>query len=226
MGWIILMLIVAVIIIYCAVNSGSKSFETDAEKQLRLMKEQQAKEEQKKLLAEKRLKEQQEMDELIAQYGALTKTIVLPTFKWSRSPAHSIMIFDTTSTILILKKAFSYRDILNCTVADNSTTTQSSSTLTSNTTTDTGSMLGRAIIGGVLTGGVGAVVGAATAKKKTTTSSPQVNIVVKHDYTIQINVNSITEPLIKIHIGANEEKVNEIVSVLNVIISRNGQVNN
>lgn len=67
--------------------------------------------------------------------------------------------------------------------------------------TSSGSMLGRAIVGGVLLGGVGAIIGGATARKTTTTSEA-----VTHTSTVEnVNeiklkmlVNNTTKPLISI----------------------------
>ena len=80
-------------------------------------------------------------------------------------------------------------------------------------------MAKRAIVGGVLTGGVGAVVGGATARKETTVK--QENDKVIHDYTVIVNINSLSEPIVKIPLGSDGAKVNEIVGLMNVIISRN-----
>lgn len=70
----------------------------------------------------------------------------------------------------------------------------------------------------VLTGGVGAVVGGATARKETTVKQENDKII--HDYTVIININSLSEPIVKIPLGTDGTKVNEIVGLMNVIISR------
>ena len=80
-------------------------------------------------------------------------------------------------------------------------------------------MAGRAVVGGILTGGAGAVIGGATAKK--TTVSKQSSDKVYHDYTILINVDSLSDPIIKIPMGSDGKTVNEIVAMMNVIIHRN-----
>ena len=41
-----------------------------------------------------------------------------------------------------------------------------------------------------------------------------------HDYTVIINVNSIAEPIIRIHTKEDGKLTNEIVGLMNVIISR------
>ena len=159
---------------------------------------------------------------IIDKYGKPTK--IIDTKSYPSSPSYQVMVFEEASQILIYKKIFAMKDILNYSIVDNSQTIHKGGVHTSNTKTDRGSMFGRAIVGGILTGGVGAVIGAATAKKKTTTTASEVIIEVKHDYTIIVNVNSITGPLVKIHIGASEEKLNEITGLLNVVIHRNTQI--
>ena len=42
----------------------------------------------------------------------------------------------------------------------------------------------------------------------------------EHDYTVIINVDSISEPVIRIHTGRDGKLTNEIVGLMNVIISR------
>ena len=162
------------------------------------------------------------MDSLIAKYGKPTK--IIDTKNYPSSPSYQVMVFEEASQILIYKKIFAMKDVLSYSIVDNSHTIHKGGVQTSNTKIDRGSMLGRAIVGGVLTGGVGAVIGAATAKRETTTTASEAIIEVKHDYTIAVNVNSITDPLVKIHIGASEEELNEITGLLNVIIHRNTQI--
>ena len=41
-----------------------------------------------------------------------------------------------------------------------------------------------------------------------------------HDYTVIINVNSISNPVIRVHTGERGKLTNEIVGLMNVIIAR------
>lgn len=229
----ILVLVMVILVLMFAVRTiviEFKNLKYGNADRIEISKKLKLKEEDEKLQAlelkdkevETKTQEEQLEEELLVKYGTPTKTIdynVSTSLK--RSLDQCILIFEDVNVILVRKRIYSFKDILSCSITDNSTTTHSGSVNTSKTTTSTGSMLGRAIVGGVLTGGVGAVVGAATAKKETVTILPQTNMVIKHDYTIQINVNSILEPLIKLYLGADEDKVNEIVALFNVIISRN-----
>ena len=113
-------------------------------------------------------------------------------------------------------KKYNFRDIINCTFTDNPTTIKGK--INATTKTNTGSMVGRAIVGDIIAGPAGAVIGGSTAKKNTEFS--QENDTIIHDYTVIININSISNPIIRIHTGIRGKLTNEIVALMNVIISR------
>ena len=69
-----------------------------------------------------------------------------------------------------------------------------------------------------MAGPAGAIIGGATAKKHT--EHIQGKSFTFHDYSVLINVNSISEPIIRINTGRRKELANEIVGLMNVIISR------
>ena len=79
-------------------------------------------------------------------------------------------------------------------------------------------MIGRSIIGDVMAGPAGAVIGGTTGKKQT--EFTQGNDYTVHDYTVIININSISDPIIRIHTGKDGTLTNEIVGLMNVILSR------
>jgi len=128
--------------------------------------------------------------------------------------ACGLIINDTTKKMYYNYREYSFYDILDFSVQDNSVTENYGSVLTSST--DTKSMLGRAAIGGVLAGGAGAVVGGATAKRTTLSSGSQSKVI--HDFSVIITVNNIKSPNITIHIGNDEIALNKIVSTLTVIL--------
>lgn len=76
-------------------------------------------------------------------------------------------------------------------------------------TSSTSGGLGSAVVGGLLFGGVGAIVGSNTGKKHTNTT---VNSV----YTINITINSMKNPNISIDID-NKKTANELISALQLI---------
>ena len=96
-------------------------------------------------------------------------------------------------------------------------------------------MVKRAIIGGVVAGGIGAIIGAATAKKEIKEEMSKVD-----EYTnmlrrqldstpnieLVINVNDISSPTITVSFEDFKSKIRDITTTLNVIIRRNVENNN
>jgi hypothetical protein len=119
--------------------------------------------------------------------------------------------------ILINDVKYGFDEIIGYSLTDNSRVIKgelSSSTSTSNT-----SAIGRAVVGAALGGVAGAVIGGATAKQ--TTEYKQEGDKTIHDFTVNINVNRLSEPLVKLYIGRNEDLVNEITALINAIVVRN-----
>lgn len=129
-----------------------------------------------------------------------------------------VMLFEASRIIRIKAQEYKFSDILGYSLVDDAT----SETITSSTgtKTSTGSMLGRAVVGGMLTGGLGAVAGAATAKKNISDNATSQTTTI-HKYTLYINVNSIQEPTIALKIGNSVSKAQKLAGVINVIIERN-----
>ena len=77
-------------------------------------------------------------------------------------------------------------------------------------------MVNCAVVGGIMFGGDGAVIGGVTAKKASISKQDDDKVV--HNYTVFINVNSMSNPVISVNVGKDVHKANEIVSLINVII--------
>lgn len=90
------------------------------------------------------------------------------------------------------------------------------------TKTNTGNMLGRAIVGGVLTGGVGAVIGAATASKDTVKVADSKIVNIDNFSVVLYFVNK--EPII-LSFGTNTYKFNSLVTILKHIVLNNAEQN-
>lgn len=104
------------------------------------------------------------------------------------------------------------------------------SATTTVTKTDTGDMIKRAIIGGIVSGGVGAVIGGVTAKKKTkiSTAEEYANMMSRYcsslpDMDLIIKFDDLMSPKIKISFDQYKENVEEFADILNVIIRRNAE---
>ena len=150
---------------------------------------------------------------LIEKYGKPTKTISLKASDLEQE----IIAFEESKRIWICGKDFSMSDILGCSLEDNHKVIKGE--ITSTTQTKNGNMVKRAVVGNILLGGAGAVIGGSTAGKTTITT--QGDDTVQHDYTVIINVDSLSNPILTIHVGRDGVLANEIVGLLNVIINRN-----
>lgn len=171
-----------------------------------------------------RLAEQKEVEKE-NKYNKLTALMSSPNKIIEYDYDHYIMVDESMSQIMLNEHVYNFKDILNYTMSDNATVIQkhSGGAIRSTSSTDTGSMLGRAVVGGVLAGGVGAAIGGSTAKREitssvapTTTKSSTI-----HDFLIAVTVNSLSNPIERLKLGEDEHNANEICALLSVIISRN-----
>lgn len=151
-------------------------------------------------------------NELFDKYGAPTKVFVLAQYNLEKE----IIVFEEAKRIWILGKDLPMRSILSCTFTDDKTIVKGE--ISSTTKTNSGNMVKRAVVGDVLLGGAGAIIGGTTAKKSTIITQEDDKIY--HNYTVVINIDSISEPIINVPIGKSGNLVNEIVGLMNVIINR------
>lgn len=219
MGWMHLGVALAVFIIcgamaFFIINSALKETkEKRKQEDEKRKQEEDEKRKQKELETEQRsLAYNAAKDKLISKYGQPDKTIIFENLNLDKE----IVAFGEANRVWILGRDLSMGDILSCSFNDDQQIEKGN--ISYETKTNTGNMAKRAIVGGVLTGGVGAAIGGATATKETTVK--QANDKVIHDYTVIININSLSEPIIRIPLGADGAKANEIVGLMNVIISR------
>lgn len=159
------------------------------------------------------------------KYNELTAMISSPDKVIEYDYDHYIMVNESTSQIMLNEHIYNFKDIINYTMSDNATVIQkhSGGEISSTSSTDTGSMLGRAVVGGVLAGGVGAAIGGSTAKRETTSSVAPTTTTSStiHDYLIAVTVNSLSNPIERLRLGEDGRNTNEICALLSVIISRN-----
>lgn len=153
-------------------------------------------------------------NKLISKYGEPDKAIILEELNLNKE----IIAFGKVNRIWVLGKDLPMGDILSCTFSDNPRVVKGK--VTYDTKTNGGNMVKRAVVGNILLGDTGAIIGGSTANK--TTTATQENDKTYHDYTVIININSLSEPVLKVNLGEDGAKVNEIVGLMNVIISRKG----
>lgn len=205
-AWVwIAVVVFAIIIIVSAINQSEKD------------------EKRKKEQEEARLKREQELEEKRRQYevqkqrffeenGTPDKTIVIDYLDINAE----IHAYESSKKVFISGKWYSFNDIISCTFSDNPRIAKGK--VTAITKSKTGDVIGRSIVGDVIGGSAGAIIGGATASKHTEYIQGDDRTI--HDYTVIINMNSISEPVIRIHTGERGKLTNEIVGLMNVIISR------
>ena len=170
------------------------------------------------------LAEQKEA-ERAKKYNKLTTLMSSPGKIIEYDYDHYVMVNENASQIMLNEHIYNFKDIINYTLSDNTTVIQkhSGGEITSTSSADTGSMLGRAVVDGVLAGGVGAAIGGSKAKRETTSSvapSTTTSSTI-HDYLIAVTVNSLSNPIERLRLGEDGHNANEICALLSVIISRN-----
>lgn len=161
-------------------------------------------------MGEKEAKE----EEILRVYGVNRKT-----FNYgNRLKNIQVIVNEEKELVRICDKNYSFCDIIDFKITDNSKDIYTPAQY--ETKTNTGSMLGRAVVGGILTGGIGAIIGGATAKKETIQTKGEVHQT-SHDYTIHICVNNINEPQLKIRFYSDSKSTEEFAGLLTYIINKN-----
>lgn len=201
--------IVAVILAVFVVVAGISANQKEKEK-----KEQEMERQKKREAALKAKAEEYEIQKqsFLAENGVPDKSIIIT----ENEIDSEIHVYESKKTIFVMGKPYDFNDIMSCTFSDNSKTIKGK--ISAVTKSDNGNVIGRSIVGGVVGGSAGAVIGGATAKKNTEYIQEDDKVI--HDFTVIININSITNPIIRINTGEDGKLTNEIVGLMNVIISR------
>ena len=208
-SWVFLLvffIIVYVILLY-AVRSYNDEYK--AEKDFERRKAIQIQE--KKDIKER--ERQNKIAEYESLYGECTKIISNP----DDSRQDFVRVYEKSSVIIINDEKYDFNEIIGYNLSDNSKVIKGE--ISSSTTTSNASAIGRAVVGAALGGVAGAVIGGATAKQKTEYQQGIDKTI--HDYTVNINVNRLSEPLVRLHIGENEDIANEVAALINAIVVRN-----
>lgn len=207
LGWILGAVLVLFFFLVMAINRQSEK-----EVEEKALRRRQEKERQKAKREKKTEIYDSSKQKLIDKYGQPDKTILLDEFDLTKE----IMAFGRINRIWLLGMDLPMGDILSCTFSDDQRVKKGE--VTYETKTNTGNMAKRAVVGAVLSGSTGAVIGGTTAKKETIVKQGDDKII--HNYTVIVNINSLSNPIVRIPLGDDGQTVNEIVGLLNVIISR------
>lgn len=216
-AFIIVAGIIFLLILFGAVASAHRDEKRDREKY-------QARQEKRDIAEQNRKQESKELyDNFISRYGECTTSVSWKGWKeWSEINMEKlVLVFDEYEIIVIKSKEYKFSDILGYSLEDN-VKNETVAFSEGKANTSTSSMLGRAAVGGLLTGGLGAVAGAATAKKNISTDSVSTTKTT-HNYVMYININNLQDPVITLRIGDMSGKAQKLASILNIIIERNKQ---
>ena len=149
--------------------------------------------------------------QFLSANGMPDKTIVVRELDLNSE----IYVYEQSKKVFIMGKEYTFKDVLACSVSSQERIEKG--IIISVTGSDNGSVAGRAIVGGIIAGPAGAIIGGSTADKRTEISQDDDKVV--RDYTVNITMNSITDPIINIHTGEDVKLTNEVVSLMNVIIA-------
>ena len=189
------------IMILFGIFGGIYDFKTNKAKKEKERLEREAK--QAEYIAQKK--------QFLSANGMPDKTIVIRELDLNSE----IYVYEHSKKVFIMGKEYTFKNVLACSVSSHERIEKGN--IISVTGSDNGSVAGRAIVGGIIAGPAGAIIGGSTADKRTEISQDDDKVV--RDYTVNITMNSITDPIINIHTGEDVKLTNEVVSLMNVIIA-------
>ena len=149
--------------------------------------------------------------QFLSENGMPDKTILIGEFDLNSE----ILVYEQSKKVFIMGKEYSFKDVLACSVSSQERIEKG--IITAVTESNNGSVIGRSIVGGIIAGPAGAMIGGSTADKRTEISQDDDKVI--RDYTVNITMNSISDPIINIHTGEDVKLTNEVVSLMNVIIA-------
>ena len=170
-----------------------------------------------------------ELQTLTEKYGTYDSDICLNENK--NDIKNHILVFEKCSSIFLQGEIIPFNKIIGFVLHDDPEIIQTSEAIsyTSITKTSTGNMIGRALVGGALLGGVGAVIGASTAKKETSinpsTDDSTTTTITNHNFICYLNINDIVNPVREIYLGNNLRIAQVTKNLFNTILERNKSVN-
>lgn len=205
-SWVWIVVAVLAVFVIVAGISASNQEKEKKEKELEIQRQRKAE------LKAKAEEYEIQKKTFLSENGDPDKSIIIR----ENEIGSEIHVYESKKTIFIMGKPYSFNDIMSCTFDDNPKTIKGK--ISAVTKSDNGNVIGRSIVGGVVGGSAGAVIGGATAKKNTEYIQEDDKVI--HNYTVIINMNSITNPIIRINTGEDGKLTNEIVGLMNVIISR------
>ena len=143
------------------------------------------------------------------KYGGITTCI---RFSGEIPDEKEFIAFEDTKTLVIAGSVYSFEDIIDAEL----TIDEGGVLQTFKTKSSLGSTVGRAVVGDIVAGPVGAIIGGSTGSKKTET----VAVEKKPDkYTVAITVNKLSHPIVKCDCQENKDAAYNIMATLKVILN-------
>ena len=173
--WIVILAIIFIIIGFLCIWLPEKNREINKRLDAEEM------ERQKQYDALKKEKDQKALTILEEKYGKLTAQC--------RKLGFEVSVFNDTNIVIINDEPFSFNEISECYIREERLVTPGHSTTTYTTKTSGSSMAGRALVGAIVAGPIGAVIGGATAKRQTVGETVTTPDVVKYKYYVTIGIN-------------------------------------
>lgn len=151
------------------------------------------------------------ISQMTSSYGEPTVKVLAPCYSLPAKVSITedvnsyLMVFEPSKKIFLKGKMYDFSQIKGYTVSVNN------KVVSSGTSASTGSVIGRAALGGALFGGVGAIIGAASAN--TNTDYETIN-----ETVITVFTNSISEPSVVLDlVSPDKMTVAQIEGILRII---------
>lgn len=156
-------------------------------------------------------------DKLINNYGNPNKIIRLEETDINRY----FIVFGDSNALFVSGILLEFKNILSYNIIDDYSITKGSSVATTTTVTDVGEAISLGVAGSIIGGDAGAMIGSSMASKESTTIITNGEDKIKHNYTLNINVRDINNPLVKFKIGDNTDISMEINAIMLYIMENN-----
>lgn len=217
MDWVGFSIIISVIIFFIVRHLISL-----AKKRKKMISEARAWDEIQKKEKEKRMAAREEYERTLINLGARLGECTM-NVNLDESSDYKIitrvLVYEEAGILIVYGNEYRFSEILDYSLVKE-TRSETSTTSYGTEEADNDNLIGRAFVGGLLGGKIGALAGAATARRNISDTATSETVTI-NKYTLYININSLQDPTISLYIGEDGSKAHRLAGVLNVIIERN-----
>jgi hypothetical protein len=165
-----------------------------------------SKQEEYKLIQKKWLKLNEDKEKSV--YGTPDKSVRVGRFQ--RVGRHIYFYFEK-GMLKYDTDFISIKDVLECSLDDECGGSVKTIGIVKNNTLD---VVGRSVVGAAIGGATGAIIGGLTAQKH----SEQIETTI-HNYVVNISINNLKQPLIRLEFGKNVENAREVYFTLQAMLN-------